>query len=301
MPRTVALITNPDKPEVQEALHEVRELLRAHGNLLGECSSSARIESDANTRLLSKANVVVVLGGDGTLLSQARRFAHPQTALLGVNMGRLGFLANFDLAALRLHAPAILQDERKPLDVREYNLLRVRLFADGASTPRFESLALNDAVITAGPPYRLITLALSIDGRAGPTVRGDGLIISSPLGSTAYNLSAGGPILAPELDGFAITPIAAQSLSFRPVVVSGASTIRVAAVRINRGEDADASNIHAGTTLVLDGQIEQAILAGDRVEVSKHEHGVRFVMNPGSDWWARLMGKFQWAASPPLR
>jgi NAD+ kinase len=130
-------------------------------------------------------------------------------------------------------------------------------------------------------------------------VRGDGLIISSPIGSTAYNLSAGGPILAPELDGFAITPIAAQSLSFRPVVVSGSSTIRVAAVRINRSEDAKGGS--AGTTLVLDGQIEHAICSGDRVEVSKHDHGVRFVMNPASDWWARLMGKFQWAASPPLK
>jgi NAD+ kinase len=161
MPRTVALITNPEKPEAQEALAEVRALLSKHGKLLGECTSAATKETDANTKLLTNAEVIVVLGGDGTLLSQARRFARPTTALLGVNMGRLGFLANFDLAALKQHAGAILQDERKALDVREYNLLRVRVYRDGQSAPVFESLALNDAVITAGPPYRLITLAQS--------------------------------------------------------------------------------------------------------------------------------------------
>lgn len=301
MPRTVALITNPDKPEAQEALREVRELLSRHGKLVGECTAKAGLEraaADAPAREVREAEVIVVLGGDGTLLSQARRFAHPKTSLLGVNMGRLGFLANFDLPALRTHAASILADDAAPLDVREYNLLRVRLYGSSSPTgePRFDSLALNDAVITAGPPYRLITLALSIDGNNGPTVRGDGLIISSPLGSTAYNLSAGGPILAPELDGFAITPIAAQSLSFRPVVVPGTCTIRVSAIRINR-EAVDGP----GTTLVLDGQIEQAIMVGDRVEVTKHTHGVRFVMNPSSDWWARLMAKFAWASMPGKR
>lgn len=292
MNRSVALIVNPEKPA--QALREVREIVQAHGRLVGECVAS-KDSSQQSDVAMPPADVIVVVGGDGTLLSQARRFANPSTALLGVNMGRLGFLANFDVAALRTHAGAVLGGQA-PLDTREYNLLRVRVFGKGQSQARFDSLALNDAVVTAGPPYRLITLALSIDGREGPTVRGDGLIVSSPLGSTAYNLSAGGPILAPETDGFAITPIAAQSLSFRPVVVPGASVIRVAAQRINRGEDSQGP----GTTLVLDGQIETPIATGDRIEVSKHTHGVRFVMNPSSDWWSRLMGKFGWAASPAV-
>jgi NAD+ kinase len=303
MPRTVALILNPDKPA--DALREVREIVARHGTLLGEgLASKDPALREPERGPLAKADVVVVVGGDGTLLSQARRFARPGTALLGVNMGRLGFLANFDVEALRQHAHTLLGGEA-PLDVREYNLLRVRVYAkpdapgaEHEATPRFDSLALNDAVITAGPPYRLITLALSIDGREGPTVRGDGLIVSSPLGSTAYNLSAGGPILAPETDGFAITPIAAQSLSFRPVVVPGASIIRVAALRINQSDGTPGS---PGTTLVLDGQIHTPLLTGDRIEICKHTHGVRFVMNPGSDWWSRLMGKFGWAASPALR
>ncbi len=154
-------------------------------------------------------------------------------------------------------------------------------------------MAINDAAITAGPPFRLISLSLSIDGQRGPSLVGDGLIVSTALGSTAYNLSAGGPILSPRVDAFAVTPIAAHSLSFRPVVVSGDSRIEI------RVERANADDSH-GTTLVLDGQSTTRLEAGDRIVVLRHALGVRLVQNTRSDYWARLISKLNWATTPRL-
>jgi NAD+ kinase len=287
MARSTVLLVSPTKPEAGKVAAELRELVRTHGNLQGEAPADAS-DLPANLR---GADLYVVLGGDGTLLAQARRCAAPASAMLGVNLGRLGFLAAFDPGTVRSRAKALFGDA--PLKTREYNLLKVEVRGDTDKQPRFSSVALNDCVVTAGPPYRLITLTLSLDGRPGPTIRGDGIIVASPVGSTAYNLSAGGPVLDPSVDAFAITPIAPQSLSFRPVVVNGSSRIEVVAERVNSGEG-------AGTTLVLDGQIQAPIRAGDRVTITRHTHGVRFVLNEGSDWWARLISRLQWASAPKL-
>jgi NAD+ kinase len=316
MPRTAVLVVNSRKQAALDGASEARDILRQHATLLGEIDA----EDPSPAKHFFGADIYVVLGGDGTLLSQSRRWANSHSAMLGVNMGRLGFLAEFDLAALRRHARDIFADASR-LAPREYNLMKVALFghegAQGPSTAatgpqfgeasgpsrtaRFESLAMNDAVITAGPPYRLITLSLAIDRLPGPTIRGDGLIIASPVGSTAYNLSAGGPILAPTVDAFAITPIAAQSLSFRPVVVPGASRIEVTAQRVNQHATTEERRATGGgTTLVLDGQLHVPVRNGDHILITKHDHGVRFVPNPDSNWWERLIGKFNWAQAPRM-
>jgi len=318
MPRTAVLVVNSRKQAALDGASEARDILKQHATLLGEVDA----EDPAPAKHFFGADIYVVLGGDGTLLSQSRRWANAHSAMLGVNMGRLGFLAEFDLAALRRQARTIFTESSR-LVAREYNLVKVALYghevghapnasggvagpqfgdAPGPSrTARFESLAMNDAVITAGPPYRLITLSLSIDGLAGPTIRGDGLIVASPVGSTAYNLSAGGPILAPTVDAFAITPIAAQSLSFRPVVVPGASKIQVVAQRVNQhATSEERRTTGGGTTLVLDGQLHVPVRNGDHIVITKHDHGVRFVPNPDSNWWERLIGKFNWAQAPRM-
>ena len=170
--------------------------------------------------------------------------------------------------------------------------------ADAKGKVRFEGMALNEAVITAGPPYRMITLAISIDGQPGPTISGDGVIVSSPLGSTAYNLSAGGPILVPSVDALAITPIAAHSLSVRPVVVAGSSRVQISAVKVNQVDASDPKS--HGTTLVLDGQVQTPIMTGDRIVIARHARKVRFVQNPASDYWSRLIGKLNWSVAPKL-
>jgi NAD+ kinase len=288
MGRRVLLLVNPSKPHAAKAAAEVRELVKMHGTLVGEEHAESGLLPDA----FRKADLYVVFGGDGTLLAQSRRCAGPGNAMLGVNMGKVGFLAAFDMPTIRVRAPELFGDA--PLRTNEYNLLKVEVFGRGDEHPRFSTVALNDAVIVAGPPYRLITLTISLNGNPGPTIRGDGLIIASPVGSTAYNLSAGGPALDPSVDAFAITPIAPQSLSFRPVVVSGGSRIEIVAEKVNSGPGG------IGTTLSLDGQVQAPLKAGDRVVVTRHEHGVRFVLNEDSGWWSRLISRLQWAAGPKM-
>jgi NAD+ kinase len=287
MGRSALLLVNPNKPAAATAAAEVRELIQRYGRLVAELpADTTPLPPEA-----CGAELIVVFGGDGTLLSQARRCAAPGVAMLGVNMGRLGFLAEFDMPALREQAPGIFGDGN--LKIQAFSLIQVRVLPAVGDAPRFEGMALNEAAITAGPPYRMISLAFNIDGYTGPTISGDGVIISSPLGSTAYNLSAGGPILAPTVDGLAITPIAAHSLSVRPVVVPGQSKIEITALKVNR-------DTAQGTTLVLDGQVMAPVLPGDRILIERHPSSIRFVQNPRSDYWSRLIGKMNWSVAPRI-
>ncbi|MBL8885431.1 MAG: NAD(+)/NADH kinase, partial [Phycisphaerales bacterium] len=193
--------------------------------------------------------------------------------------------------ALTRAASGAFGDE--PLAVHETPLLSVRVTGlDGR--PRFESIAANDCVLTAGPPYRMIRMALSIDGNVGPTVSGDGLIVSTSTGSTAYNLSAGGPIVSPELDAIAITPIAAHSLSFRPVVVPLSSRVNIIVTRVNNDDG-------HGTTLVVDGQVLTQLSEDDAVEISRHDRRALLVRNPHTSYWSTLITKLRWAEAPRLR
>lgn len=288
MGRSALLLVNPDKPEAAKAAAELRALIARHGVLLGEAQAD---NTDAPASA-PEADLLVVFGGDGTLLGQARRLGGLGVPMLGVNTGRLGFLAEFDAESLQSQAAEIFGDA--PLNTHEFGMIRVEVRSKRSETPKFTGLAINEAVITAGPPYRLISLSMNIDGRDGPTIRGDGLIVSTPLGSTAYNLSAGGPIMAPEVDAFVVTPIAAQSLAFRPVVVGGRSRIDIRLDKINTEKGRD------GTALVLDGQTHVAVASGDRVRMYRDQATLRFVRNPRTDYWSRLMGKLNWAVAPKM-
>ncbi|MEM9065158.1 MAG: NAD(+)/NADH kinase [Planctomycetota bacterium] len=278
---------NHDKPGARAAAGDVADMVRAHGELTGE--HDARVSAPVPD-CCADADLAVVLGGDGTLLGQARRLLGTGLPLLGVNFGKLGFLAEFDLDALTAQAEGLFGDG--PLQVRDLHVLRAEV-RDGSGAPRFEGVAINEAVVTAGPPYRMIGLDLRIDEQPGPTSSGDGLIIATPLGSTAYNLSAGGPILTPDADGIAITPIAAHSLSFRPVVVGGSAVIELRLTRVNEDNG-------GGTTLVLDGQVPERLHSGDTLTVRRDGRTIPFVQNPEASYWRTLVGKFRWAAAPGL-
>jgi NAD+ kinase len=285
MPRAALLLVNRDKPEALVAAEETRRLIARTGRLVAELAADdAPLPASAG-----EADVIVVLGGDGTLLSQVRRAAHLRKPFLGINLGKLGFMAEYDPASVRQHAEALFG--AGPMPVRELPLLSVSVRgSDGVVRPI--GPALNEAVITAGPPYRLISLALSIDHQPGPSVRGDGLIVSTPIGSTAYNISAGGPIIEPRADAFVITPIAAHSLSFRPLVLSGAARVDIAVQRAN------ATTPDTGTTLVLDGQVQAPIRTGDTLTITRDATPVRFVSNPERSYWATLISKLHWASTP---
>lgn len=288
MPRNVLLLVNRDKPDAAVAAPEVLSLIRHHGRLVAELPAAlGEPLADAGG-----ADLIVVLGGDGTLLSQTRRCADLDIPLLGVNLGKLGFLAEFDLAALRDQAAAVFSGS--PLSTREVHMLRAEIFGEGETSPRFSDRGLNECVVTAGPPYRMISISMRINGEAGPTVSGDGMIVSTPTGSTAYNVSAGGPIVSPDVDALVITPIAAHSLSFRPIVVGAGSRIELAMNRVNGGPD-------GGTTLVLDGQVSCPLANHDRVVLGLDPRPVRFVRSPRGGYWSTLTEKMHWAAPPRLR
>lgn len=295
MGRRVLLVVNRDKQGADAAVDEIRSLIttpRPGGDHAGEVIGQIEMNDDW-PHDAPQPDLAVVIGGDGTLLSQARRFGPLGVPLLGVNFGRLGFMAEFDLPALRERAADLF--DWGPLPIREMPMLVARIFSRGSPTPRFEGLALNDCLVTAGPPYRMISLALAFDDAQGPTVNGDGLIVASPMGSTAYNLSAGGPIMTPEVDAMVITPIAAHTLSFRPIVVAGGTSVDISLVRSN--DDGD----NRGTTLVLDGQVQHALRAGDQIVITRRARAVKFVRNLGTTYWMTLRDKMRWADSPKLR
>lgn len=261
---------------------EVRALIEAHGTIVLE-TAAAQEPLPAG---MEAADLIVVLGGDGTLLSQARRCERLHLPMLGVNFGKLGFMAEFDLPSLRELAAELFG--AGPLATREQILLRVAVRSSRGDV-RFEGLALNDCVVTAGPPFRMIELRLAIDAKPGPHITGDGLIVATATGSTAYNLSVGGPIIVPTVDAFAVTPLAPQSLSFRPIVIPGSSVLELSVLRVN---DETAG---AGTTLVLDGQVMTPLRAGDIVQLKRNERTARFVPSPQSNYWSILSSKLRWA------
>ncbi len=292
MPRSVLLLVNHDKPEAVEAAREVRWLIHQHGTLVAEDTDNAGpLPPEA-----LNADLAIVLGGDGSLLGQTRRCIAMsdvvKPAVLGINLGKLGFMAEFDLTAFRAQATEILSG--RPIAKRQHPLIRTEVFGPRGET-RFSGAALNECVITAGPPFRMVELSLSVDKQAGPTVAGDGLIISTPLGSTAYNVSAGGPILTPGVEAVAITPIAAHSLSFRPIVVPLTSEINVSLIRVN--EEAPGT----GTTLVLDGQVHHPLHSGETIRITRDARSVSFVRNPANEYWPTLISKLRWAEQPRMR
>lgn len=283
--RATLLVVNPEKPDADAAAMEIAALIARHGELLAQVPAGGE-QSPAETE---RADLIVVIGGDGTLLGEGRRFAGLEIPVLGVNVGKLGFLAEFDLASVRTQAEGLFG--RGTLKTREVNLLRAQI---RSCTDCLEPIgvALNEVVVTAGPPYRMIELGIRINGAVGPVVRGDGLIVSTAAGSTAYNVSSGGPIVHPQVDASVITPIAAHSLAFRPIVVPGSSAIEISPIRIN-AEDAE-----AGTTLVLDGQIHRRIAPDERVLITRSAETLRVVVNTSNSYWRTLAEKLHWAKPP---
>lgn len=299
--RSVLLLINRAKPEVGQALERVRGVLAGVGARV-----TAELDADTDAPLthaeVRGADMVLVLGGDGTILAQARRVHRLGLPLLGVNFGKLGFMAEYDLESLARQGPGIFGGS--PLDLTRRFMLAVHVHqarpaGAGAGRPpeppRID-LALNDAVITAGPPYRMIEMTLWIDQQPGPVILGDGVVVSTPVGSTAYNASAGGPIVAPDAGVLVITPIAAQSLAFRPVVINGSSRIDLDLIRSN-GPDGDGH----GTALVADGRPIRTLAAGDRVTLTLHPEPITFVRNPEGSYWRTLIHKMRWAERPRYR
>ncbi|MFM7261350.1 MAG: NAD(+)/NADH kinase [bacterium] len=276
------LIVNRDKPEATRTANTIRPIMERYARISEIDAADAPLAPTMNG-----FDTAIVVGGDGTLIAETRRLLDHGKPIVGVNAGRLGFLAEFDVADFEKHA-ALLLGGAPPL--RERMLLSIEIaHADGSANTT--GLAINDAVITAGAPHRMIEMSMSVDDdEAGVDINGDGVIVATPTGSTAYSASAGGPIVHPDVEGITITPICAQSLAFRPVVVGAHETIVLSLRRVNEG-----------TCLILDGQRSLALAKGDRVSLRRHALRAKFVANPSNRYWDALRAKMRWAAPPSYR
>jgi NAD+ kinase len=230
------------------------------------------------------ADLTLVLGGDGAILRAARQMAYRQTPVLGVNLGTLGFLADLSPDELRECFPRVVAGHYR---VTEHLMFECRVEGPGGARTL---LGLNEIALQTGPPFHMIELDLLVDGEAVSGYRGDGLILSTPVGSTAHNLSAGGPILGQELAAFVITPICPHTLTNRPVVDSADKEYTIAIRRAS-----------PSTMVVVDGQEQVPVTPAHRVTVRRASVSFRLVKVPGRSYYQTLRDKLRWGAPPNYR
>ena len=227
--------------------------------------------------LVSRVDVVVVFGGDGTLLYAARLVAASGVPILGINLGSLGFLTEVKPEEMHSALEVLLAGEYQ---LEDRMLLEVEVSKNGQTPTRY--LALNDAVINKGALSRIVEIEVSVNSQLVLVTRADGLIISTPTGSTGYSLSAGGPILYPTLTAFIITPICPHTLSNRPVVVPDGAVV---GVRLRHGTE---------VMLTLDGQVGMSLDQGDCLRVARASSVIRLVRAKGSPFFKLLREKLKW-------
>ena len=280
--KTAAIISRTDRPEVAQILPGLFTWLAEHGyKVLIDVETAEYVtgqEVVPRAQMASKAlDLVIVLGGDGTLLSAARITAAVDVPLLGVNLGSLGFLTEVPLQSLYSMLEAIAQGRAA---VQRRSLMQCQLLR--GDTVRGSYLVFNDAVVNKTALARLNTYDLYIDKVFVSSYRADGMIVATPTGSTAYSLSAGGPVLMPTVSAFVITPVAPHSLTHRPLVVPDSVEIEI----LLRSEEEVAY-------LSLDGQPGLDLRDGDRVRCRRSEHHVN-LFRTGSDFFQVLRTKLKW-------
>jgi NAD+ kinase len=241
-----------------------------------------RLTLDAIPR---EIDAFIVLGGDGTLLSVAREMGARQIPILGVNLGSLGFLTDVALKDLYSTLEAILAGEAA-IDPRM--MLEAELVRKGESVA--SGIVLNDVVITKGAIARIIELAVEVNKQFVAVVRADGLIVSTPTGSTAYSLAAGGPILYPNLDAVILTPICPHTLTYRPVVIPDQAEIELTL----RGTSSE-------VYVTFDGQSALLLHPGDVVLARKSRYSVKLLSLPDKNYFQVLRHKLRWAERPRSR
>ena len=225
----------------------------------------------------AQCDLAVVVGGDGTMLGIARELARHNIPLIGINQGRLGFITDVPVGQFReALAPMVAGDYEE----EHRSMLEGGIWRDGERI--FEGLSLNDVVVSRGATASMVELKIDIGDEFVANLRADGLIVASPTGSTAYALSAGGPILHPGIGGWVLVPIASHTLSNRPIVLPDLGEIRI---EIVAGRDASAN---------FDMQSLASLLHGDQVRVRRSQHKVRFLHPRGWSYYATLRRKLRW-------
>lgn len=290
-PRTIALVGKYNSPEIAESLSRLAQYLHERGvsvfieretaGHIGKLVDLARWVTCGFNDIGAHADVAIVLGGDGTMLNAARRLARYCVPLVGVNQGRLGFMTDIARDDMLTCMDDLLDGNFQPES-------RMLLAAEVLRGRReiAANLALNDVVIDKGAIGRLIEFELFIDGEFIFNLRSDGLIVSTPTGSTAYALSAGGPILHPTLTGISLVPLYPHALTYRPVTVNDTVEIEL---RITHADD---PRVH------FDGQVTQDLQVGDSVRIHRSDHAISFLHPPGYSYFSMLRQKLQWSERP---
>jgi len=286
--RRIALVGRYQSPGIAAPLSRLAAFVAGRGHAVtidAETVRSAPIAGYATAprdRLAEAADVAIVIGGDGTMLAVARQLAPFDVPLIGVNQGRLGFLTDIPLATME-EALGPMLDGRY---VEERRTLLEATVHRGGDKGQDTVFALNEVVVNRGTSGGMIDTAIDIDGRFVYAMRSDGIIVATPTGSTAYALSAQGPIVEPQVPALLLVPVAPHALTNRPIAVSDAAIITVTLLR---GDDAWAH---------CDGHAHFKLQEGDRVAIRRGPHSVRLLHPEGYDHFAMLRQKLHWSETP---
>lgn len=284
---TVGVISRRDSPEILDSVLAVRDCLVRNGvAVVLEDATARMLDGRANgvssrAELGERCDLIIVVGGDGSLLGVGRDLAHAGVPVLGINRGGLGFLADISPDQIDTRLPEVLAGQ---YSVEEHFLLDACVVRDGVTVGH--SPALNDVVVHLSGMSRMMEFSLWVDGQFVYDQRSDGLIIASPTGSTAYSLSAGGPIMHPALDAIVIVPMFPHTLTSRPLVVRGQSAITVV---VGETSNADAQ-------LSCDSQVNLDLLAGDEVRINKYQTSLKLIYPLGHSFYESCRSKLDWAS-----
>ena len=280
--KTIGILTKPKFPDVTRILRELVTWLREHGKEVAVDGKAAALLGEpavySNAQIASLSDLLLVLGGDGTMLNAARLVEERQVPILGVNMGGLGFLTETTIEHL---FPTLEKVFANDYLLEERLMLRARIDRHGEHVA--SPTVLNDVVVSKGTLARMVEIQILIDGQFVTNLRGDGLIISTPTGSTAYSLSAGGPVVNPIVEGLILTPICPHTLSHRPLVVESKSVIEVIL-----------TSHEEGAMATFDGQIGVSLSHGDRIAVRTSDHRAKLVRFPDRTDYEVLRKKLNW-------
>ena len=271
--KRVMILANMAKSEIQQEIQAIRPWLAQRAEVL--CVQTAR---DPVPQACRQADLCVVLGGDGTLLTAARSLRGREMPLFAVNLGGLGFLTAISTDEIYPELERALCGEHR---IGRRRMLYCELVRAGSRVSEYE--ALNDVVLTKASIARMIDLDVYVDAQLVCAYRADGLIVSTPTGSTAYSLSAGGPIIFPQVGALCLTPISPHTLTNRPVIVPDTSVIKI----INQAEE-------GGTYLTIDGQVGEPLQRGDEVVCRRSPHVLQLIRPPRSMFFDVLRQKLKW-------
>ncbi len=285
----IGIISKPDDPAIASTVQSLYRYLHSHS--LEICAdqvsttflTSEPVKTSSLEEIASTSELVIVVGGDGTILHAAHSLIQKEIPLLGINLGRLGFLADISPNEIEKQLDQILAGDYLE---EQRVVLQASLIRDGKSIGT--CCAINDVVVHAKQMVRMIELETRVNNKHVNTLRADGFIVATPTGSTAYALSGGGPILHPSIDAIVLVPICPHTLSNRPIVVDANSKVEILLPEVNR---------HTALASI-DGQIDMDFMPNDMIVIEKGKQALRLIQPKDYDYFDVLREKLRWSTSP---